>query len=218
MARTGKIARLPLDIRQELNRRLADGESGKSLVAWLNSLPEVEEVMEEHFCSRPINEQNLTEWKQGGYAEWCRHEETRDWVRALAEESRALQGEDDPMPLSDQFAALAAVALGRLLKEAVDNAPEDTRGRRALLDTAHALNELRVRDHAAVRLRMDCRRWEAEAHVLDEQERRRQRYAPIKAWLDAVEIRGLEDSVLSGLSEEQQASVRKILGVGAGLN
>jgi hypothetical protein len=35
--RTGKIARLPLGIRQELNQRLADGEPQQRLVAWLNA-------------------------------------------------------------------------------------------------------------------------------------------------------------------------------------
>src|SRR5713101_951139 len=41
LSRNGKIARLPLAIRQELNRRLQNGEQGKKLVAWLNALPEV---------------------------------------------------------------------------------------------------------------------------------------------------------------------------------
>jgi hypothetical protein len=36
MARVGKIARLPLDTREELNRRLANGELGGSLLRWLN--------------------------------------------------------------------------------------------------------------------------------------------------------------------------------------
>jgi hypothetical protein len=39
MARVGKIARLPLDTREELNRRLANGEVGGSLLWWLNGLP-----------------------------------------------------------------------------------------------------------------------------------------------------------------------------------
>jgi len=37
MTRNGKIARLPCSIRDLLNRRLHDGESGKSLVDWLNA-------------------------------------------------------------------------------------------------------------------------------------------------------------------------------------
>jgi len=36
-ARNGKIARIPLEIREQLNCRLADGEPGNRLVEWLNS-------------------------------------------------------------------------------------------------------------------------------------------------------------------------------------
>ena len=42
--RTGKIARLPKAVREELNRRLQDGEPGTQLVEWLNSLPQVQRV------------------------------------------------------------------------------------------------------------------------------------------------------------------------------
>jgi hypothetical protein len=38
MARNGKIAHLPFEIRQELNRRLLDTEPGGSLLAWLGQL------------------------------------------------------------------------------------------------------------------------------------------------------------------------------------
>jgi hypothetical protein len=38
MTRTGKIARLPRELRDELNRRLREGEPGIRLVEWLNSL------------------------------------------------------------------------------------------------------------------------------------------------------------------------------------
>jgi hypothetical protein len=37
MTRNGKIVRLPRSIREELNRRLDNGEQGKALVEWLNS-------------------------------------------------------------------------------------------------------------------------------------------------------------------------------------
>src|SRR4051794_10430203 len=38
MNRTGKIARLPRSLRDELNRRLEHNIPGRTLVAWLNSL------------------------------------------------------------------------------------------------------------------------------------------------------------------------------------
>ena len=41
MTRTGRIARLPRQVRDELNRRLRDGQKGGQLAAWLNALPKV---------------------------------------------------------------------------------------------------------------------------------------------------------------------------------
>ena len=66
MTRNGKIARLPREIRDRLNERIRDGEPGTKLVPWLNSILEVQEVLEAYFSERPITEQNLSEWKQGG--------------------------------------------------------------------------------------------------------------------------------------------------------
>lgn len=68
--RIGKIARLPDAIRQEINQRLADGHRGPTILAWLNSLPAVKEVLARDFDGRPINQQNLSAWRTGGYREW----------------------------------------------------------------------------------------------------------------------------------------------------
>ncbi|MGO8701570.1 MAG: hypothetical protein ACLQVY_28135 [Limisphaerales bacterium] len=46
MTRNGKIARLPLAI---------------------NRLPEVQAILAAHFAAKPIDESNLTHWRQGGY-------------------------------------------------------------------------------------------------------------------------------------------------------
>ena len=89
MTRNGKIARLPYSIRDLLNRRLHDGEPGNSLVEWLNGLPKVREILEDEFGGRSISEQNLSEWKQGGFEDWLRHQETREWVQK-AEDDRAM--------------------------------------------------------------------------------------------------------------------------------
>lgn len=77
-ARKGKIARLPESVRAELNRRLRDGECGVRLVDWLNGRAEVRRVLAESFGGRPVNPQNLCEWRQGGY---------RDWLQAQAAEA-----------------------------------------------------------------------------------------------------------------------------------
>jgi hypothetical protein len=70
MTRCGKIARLPKEIREELNRRLDDGEPGVQLVEWLNGLAEVKKIVETDFEGEPISESNLTRWKNGGFVDW----------------------------------------------------------------------------------------------------------------------------------------------------
>ena len=67
MTRTGKIARLPRALREQVNCRLLDGQPGTEIVAWLNELPEVKDTLARDFGGRPVSEQNLTDWKQGGY-------------------------------------------------------------------------------------------------------------------------------------------------------
>lgn len=87
--RNGKIARLPLAVREKLNRRLRNGESGTSLRAWLHALPEVQGVLRAEFGGRPINAQNLTEWRQGGYREWLDAKEARALATHLGRETLA---------------------------------------------------------------------------------------------------------------------------------
>ena len=83
MTRNGKIARLPREIRDELNQRLDDGRKGKDLVEWLNSLANVKKVLSSGFGGRPINEQNVSQWKLGGFLEWQRKEQRYKAVSRL---------------------------------------------------------------------------------------------------------------------------------------
>ena len=87
MTRTGKIARLPHTIREQLNRRLPDGELGKPILQWLNSLPEVKALLDEHFAGRPITKGNLTEWKNGGYRDWLVRLDARDLAQSIQNEN-----------------------------------------------------------------------------------------------------------------------------------
>lgn len=45
MARTGKIARFPIAVREELNTRMRDGQTGLEILPWLNALSEVQTVL-----------------------------------------------------------------------------------------------------------------------------------------------------------------------------
>jgi len=91
----GKIARLPKALRDELNRRLRDGVPGWSLVAWLNSLPEVRTVLAAQFGGSPIGEQNLSQWRKRGYRDWEVMQE------ALELSERLHRASSQPTPASD---------------------------------------------------------------------------------------------------------------------
>ncbi len=58
-APTGKIGSLPKAVQDQVNRRLENGEKGRPLVAWLNSLAQVQAVLAAEFADKPIRQQNL---------------------------------------------------------------------------------------------------------------------------------------------------------------
>ncbi|MEP6672901.1 MAG: hypothetical protein ABJF10_27305 [Chthoniobacter sp.] len=150
--RLGKIARLPLAIRDWLNERLQDGEPARALVKELNALPEVREMLEVFFEGRPINEQNLSAWKLGGFQEWQRFQRTRVTARDFLGEAAALEDEvdvspeDDPRSFLDRVADRMALTLLQLFREAEDSdkSPERTR---TLLAIADKLERMRQGDH-----------------------------------------------------------------------
>ena len=71
MIHPGKIARLPREIREELNRRLAQAESGGSLLRWLNELPVMRTILAREFGGKPVSKQNLCKWRASGFAQWA---------------------------------------------------------------------------------------------------------------------------------------------------
>ena len=145
MTRNGKIARLPEAIREELNRRLNDGEIGKQLADWLNAEEIVQKLLAKEFSGRPISEQNLSDWKQGGFEDWKRQQQMREWTRGLFEEAKVLEEEAGKVPISSRFAGLQGVALGRLLTAALAQSADDPQrqsfnsGRRSRNDRSASL-------------------------------------------------------------------------------
>jgi len=124
--RTGKIARLPREIRDQLNQRLNDGQPGRRLVTWLNSLPEVQQVLAADFDGRPLNEQNLSDWKAGGYLDWQTRLETLAQSRELAADSHELATATDGKlndHLTTMLSARYAVALAEWDKQTTGHLP-----------------------------------------------------------------------------------------------
>src|SRR5215469_12144897 len=146
MSRQGKIARLPKKIRNQLNLRLQDGEPGKQLAEWLNELAETKEMLAELFGGRPINEQNLSEWKQGGYQDWLRDEETRERVQRLAERAQDLDDAADGLEISDRLASILAAELADAAQK-LDEIADPKERWRQLQERLRELWRLRSEDH-----------------------------------------------------------------------
>jgi hypothetical protein len=91
MTRPGKIARLPHDLRAQINSRLQDGADGPRLLLGLNGLPQVREILARDFHARPVNQQNLSNWRLGGYQEWLVRQDLLAMAAQLA--NRRLQPE-----------------------------------------------------------------------------------------------------------------------------
>jgi hypothetical protein len=155
MTRKGKIARLPRLIRDELNRRLDEGEQSARLVDWLNSQKEVQAVLAIDFNNRPITEQNLSEWKQGGFVDWQQLQESREWVRIVTDEADQVAEDSGLMPLSDRVSSMAALALGKLIRGLAAGAESDSAKRDDLLQVLKELARLRRDDREAAR----CQNW-----------------------------------------------------------
>ena len=88
--RSGKIARMPSAIREQLNQRLANHESSTTLLIWLNALPEVQALMTQDFGGKAIDRHNLHEWRHGGHAEWRRNREAREILEGLHADSNEM--------------------------------------------------------------------------------------------------------------------------------
>jgi hypothetical protein len=192
MTGNGKIARLPWAIRDELNRRLRDGEPGTQLVDCLNGLPEVQDVLREHFGGRPITEQNLSEWKQRGYEDWLRHQEARAWVQDLTNQSLDIAEDiswessngSGHLSVADLLSAPLAIALGHCMQSTIGKGTEDPHQIRTLLSIAREVSRLRGGDHSLGRLDIERERQEAAKRA-----ERKKLYDEVKRLEAAVEAR-----------------------------
>ena len=197
--RVGKIGRLPKHIRDDLGRRIEDGELGKELVKWLNHLPDVKRVLKEYFGGRPITEQNLSEWKQGGHRDWLRHQESRCFVQHLHEKAGELKAyyEDDEwfteVDTSEDLAVVLAAELARLTEALLETTDDPQERMRWVLKALRELNQTRRHNHRAARLQRDQLLWQREEENLDK-------------WAEGAELRKLKDDILEPIWAQVEAN------------
>src|SRR6266404_2928862 len=159
LTRNGKIARLPLAVRQELNRRLDEGEQGKKLVAWLNGLPAVQAIAATEFGGKPIREQNLSEWKQRGYRDWLAKQEALEIAERLREDATEWNAQGRGV-LTDTLAFWLVARYALATRRVADTGGRE--GWRLLREMCGDIVELRKGDHSAERLQIERERLELE--------------------------------------------------------
>lgn len=206
MARNGKIARLPREIREQLNRRLSDGEPGGPLLAWLNGLPQVRHVLAKDFGGCVISKQNLCEWRARGFAEWQARQETLDQARELTADASEITAATEGR-LTDHLATVLAARYAAALAGWNGVATEEFRRKqRALRGLCQDIVELRRGDHSGTRLQMERERLEREREKNEEEV-----IAHFQRWLRNPEVRDLVCQDW-GSPEERRRRLREIFG------
>ena len=119
--RNGKIARLPVEIRDALNRRLVAGVPGPKLLEWLNGLPEARAMLHEHFNDQPISPQNLSQWR-GGFRDWLLKEEAKEVFREFATHHQNL----DALELNEKVALWLGTRLVAMAGCVDQQSPEES--------------------------------------------------------------------------------------------
>src|SRR5882757_3351158 len=107
-ARKGKIARLPDSLREQLNHRLLDGEEARPILDWLNQLPQTVKILAAHFAGRPVTDQNLSEWRQGGYREWHLRHELLEHAAQITTTARDIEAQSETRLINNLTTVLTA--------------------------------------------------------------------------------------------------------------
>lgn len=174
-------------------------------MAWLNSLPEVRLVVQREFAGKPVREQNLSEWKQGGYRDWLAQQEAREIAVRLGDDATAWQAEGRPA-ITDTLALWLAGRYAVATRRVAEATGEE--GWQRLRDLCGDIVELRMGDHSAERLRIERERLELERDQSEERMREK-----LEAMLQdpATKDRGFGASTLT--MEEKQQRLREIFGL-----
>ena len=209
MTRNGKTARLPRELRDQLNRRFDKGETGVRLEEWLNGLPEVQKVLETDFGGRRISEQNLSEWKSGGYRDWLTRQEALSQARDLAADSNEL-AEATEGRLTDHLATVLAARYAAALAGWNGEVTEEFGGKlRTLRSLCQDIVELRRGDHSGARLNMERERLEGAREKTEEEV-----VEHFKRWAKNPQVRdwASQDAQNSMSPEERERRLHQMFG------
>jgi hypothetical protein len=169
MTRNGKIARLPRNIRDELNHRLQDGEPGGRILEWLNALPPVSAVLAAEFGGDAVNAQNLSNWRKGGYSDWLKRQERHHLVHELTESADELATAAGGVEISNHLSAVLVAELAGSARAALATITDPSEKCAQQQEILQLLARVRRQDYLAGKLAI-----EREIHARDRARERQQ--------------------------------------------
>jgi hypothetical protein len=148
-ARRGKIARLPNDIREQLNQRLLDGHSASVILPWLNHLQPVKEILAAQFNGESITPQNLSNWRVAGYQHWLQGQKRLSQIKQFGQYASTLSS-----ARRDQMAAGTAALASFHLFEFLQSASAEQTSLDGILKLTSAVRPFLEADQDKVRLKL----------------------------------------------------------------
>jgi hypothetical protein len=86
-------------------------------------MPEVKAVLAQYFNSRPIKQQNVSEWKLGGYRDWLHHRQILEQQRELAADAKDLS--DVAKGMADSLHGILTLNYADLIMNGDKETPEE---------------------------------------------------------------------------------------------
>jgi Lhr-like helicase len=116
-ARTGKIARLPKEIRDVVNHMLRDGSPASAIIKRLEALKLKGATAADGLPIEIPTDMNLSNWKEGGYQDWLREQERLEEMRLKREMALELVRQNEGSKIHEAAIQLASSQLYEVISE-----------------------------------------------------------------------------------------------------
>ena len=117
MARTGKIARLPKVLRDQVNLALRDGATAARVIELITEAKAGGTLNGDASEIELPNDQNITNWRDGGFADWLKEQARLDDMRAKREFALEIVKQNEGGKIHEAGLNLAASQIFELLQD-----------------------------------------------------------------------------------------------------
>lgn len=116
-ARTGKIARLPKDLRDAVNLALRDGATAAAVRKLIEDAKAHGATNGDGSEIEPPDDQNVTNWRQGGFQDWLNEQQRLEDMRFKNELALEIVKRNEGSKISEATLLLASSQLYEVLTE-----------------------------------------------------------------------------------------------------